>query len=89
MYYEPNLGMMMYCAVCGRAYWCEDGDSVCSSSECQRIAYAERCERCDEILENDEEEYCEVCYEELEEQGFFDDEEEEETEEQEYAEICS
>ncbi|HZW68592.1 MAG TPA: hypothetical protein VFF20_08325 [Pseudogracilibacillus sp.] len=37
---EPNLGIMTYCSICGKRFWCTDGYTICSSAcdnELQRI----------------------------------------------------
>ncbi|MBU5262003.1 hypothetical protein [Bacillus atrophaeus] len=51
---EPNLGIMTRCSVCSCPYWSEDGDTVCSSHECQNIAQEQNeihCKECDDILD--------------------------------------
>ncbi|ARC67320.1 hypothetical protein B14_200109 (plasmid) [Bacillus licheniformis] len=66
---EPNLGIMLRCSVCSRPYWSEDGDSVCSSRECQRISEEQNqihCKECDSIMDFETfSGLCEIC-EELE-----------------------
>ncbi|MEH7114536.1 hypothetical protein V7124_19545 [Neobacillus niacini] len=39
---EPNQGIMMNCVICGKHFWCDDGDPFCSGDcydydqECRR-----------------------------------------------------
>lgn len=49
---EPNLGITRFCAICGSPFWCEDGDSVCSKSSCQKEAYDDEEFDCNEEEEN-------------------------------------
>lgn len=58
MYREPNLGITISCAVCGRSFWTEDGVPICSSSCSDAI----ECQNCGEE-KDPEKEYCESCCE--------------------------
>lgn len=64
---EPNLGIMLRCSVCNRPYWSEDGDSVCSSHQCQSIAQKQNeihCKRCESVMDFETfSELCDTCEE--------------------------
>lgn len=53
---EPNLGITVSCAVCGRSFWTEDGVPVCSSS-CEKQI---ECGHCGGEKSPDED-FCEEC----------------------------
>lgn len=67
---EPNLGIMTRCSVCSRPYWSEDGESVCTSQECQSMAQEQneiRCKKCDNLMDFETfSELCDTCEEQEE-----------------------
>lgn len=56
---EPHLVAMVMCALCGRGFLTDCGESVCQRCE----SHAPRCVKCDDFADPDygEDEYCKPC----------------------------